>query len=810
MSDASDSTLNSVKALIGAFKTGATPAAAPAKSTAESAYIPPPFPVPPEDDKNELGRLPTTKKQTEDNYARQLLEEMSLKIPKKAAGQPAPECAGSLHISLFFDGTCNNEQDADEVYGSPKSALTNIGKLYRAANWAGRVPPAIDDGYFSYYIPGCGASFPQIGEKGYSLEGELFANGGEDRINQALLKTLSSLVYAVKKTRFLDSTLETYRQKMATTWPISMVTKNANRKSAIAEFCDQYLGKAVPQWPLQPTREFIQKAQKRIPKIKLFVYGYCRGASTARVFARWLEELLDNAPMPADATGSLPAGSELPSGPTLMGIPISIEFLGLMDSVSSVGVPHILPSATGHLGWAANYLHLPKTAGLVKNCYHFVAGHEQHGDLPLDSIRGADGKYPTGAVEVVYPGVHADVGGDCKPTELGKTRTNSTALLSQIALHDMYAAAFDAGAPLSVPEEVLPEGLKGKSYRVMQGPVVDQFKISRDVIDSFNVWLANGAQQEEPNTTGDAAKGGAVNEAAIAASGLARGATWQQIEDEIKQVQKVADKKAAAAKAEAQKKSTDASATATLSAPVYVPVKAKVLETLLADQISWITAWRTQRFASPDITRQHYNVQPFYLNAQNVAASAPAKTPPAQQSSGPRDVPVIDKDRLDRAASEYHRSHTGILALISQTALDVLPTTETDLLGGKAITSQESGYMQIKKNGDARRPALIASPLMMAFYDNYVHDTVAKYNHDPLHSSLTHGYFAPRTVYDHDDDRWDSVKQLGQRIKSVVDINIGDITMQTRTDLENPTTMSGNLGKIFRDIKSGAFKLLLP
>ncbi|MFY9996913.1 MAG: DUF2235 domain-containing protein [Leclercia sp.] len=470
MSGTSDSTLNTIKALIDAFKTGATPSATPA-STAEAASVPPPFPVSKNDEKQdelkERGRLPATKTLTEGNYARQRIEDLARGKSKTPGEKPVPDCAGSLHISLFFDGTCCNEKDADEVYGTPKPALTNIGRLYHAANWTNDTNTPENDGYFSYYFPGCGASFPEIGEENYSLDGELFANGGEDRINQALLKTFSSIVYAVSQTSVEDDVLGIYRQKMATNWPFSLVTKGFNRKNAINEFCDIYLGKVVPQWPLQPTREYIQRAQKRIPKIKLFVYGYCRGAATARAFACGLEALLDKTPMPLDATNTAPEGSAIPSGPTLLGIPVSIDFLGLMDTVSSVGVPHILPSATGHLGWAANSLQLPKTAGLVNSCCHFVAGLEQHGDLPLDSIRRPDGKYPTGAVEVVYPGVHADVGGDCKPTELGKVQTDSRQLLSQIALHDMYAAAFDAGAPLSVPQEVLPGCVKDKTYRIM-------------------------------------------------------------------------------------------------------------------------------------------------------------------------------------------------------------------------------------------------------------------------------------------------------------------------------------------------------
>ncbi|WP_196796659.1 T6SS phospholipase effector Tle1-like catalytic domain-containing protein, partial [Klebsiella aerogenes] len=249
------------------------------------------------------------------------------------------------------------------------------------------------------------------------------------------------------------------------------------------------------QWPRQPTRLHIQRSQRRIAKIKLFVYGYCRGAATARAFARGLESLLDDAKMPLDATNMLPAGTGVPGGPTLLGIPISIEFMGLLDTVSAVGVPHILPSATGHLGWAANSLRLPTTKGFLKSCYHFVAGHEQHGDLPLDSIRGPDGKYPAGAVEVVYPGMHVDVGGDCKPSELGKVQTDARSLLSKIVLHDMYAAAFDAGAPLSVPPEVLPGGAKDKTYRMMSVYVLDQFKISAQAIALFNAWQQAGAQQ---------------------------------------------------------------------------------------------------------------------------------------------------------------------------------------------------------------------------------------------------------------------------------------------------------------------------
>ncbi|MGR7204640.1 hypothetical protein ACU623_26290, partial [Klebsiella aerogenes] len=87
MSDTAESTLNSLKALIAAFQTGATPVTVKT-STAEAASLPPKFPGPddkkgkaPADDStqqkteyNERGRLPASRTQTEGNYARQYLE----------------------------------------------------------------------------------------------------------------------------------------------------------------------------------------------------------------------------------------------------------------------------------------------------------------------------------------------------------------------------------------------------------------------------------------------------------------------------------------------------------------------------------------------------------------------------------------------------------------------------------------------------------------------------------------------------------------------------------------------------------------
>ncbi|USC54991.1 DUF2235 domain-containing protein [Klebsiella pneumoniae] len=137
--------------------------------------------------------------------------------------------------------------------------------------------------------------------------------------------------------------------------------------------------------------------------IKLYVYGFSRGAASARAFVNWLSELL-------------PGGRRKGSKPELclksgdVKIRLSIEFLGLLDTVASVGIANIAPFAEGHMGWADGTMELPDN-GLIKKCTHLVSSHEQRLCFPLDSICRSDGTYPSYATEVVYPGMHSDIGG---------------------------------------------------------------------------------------------------------------------------------------------------------------------------------------------------------------------------------------------------------------------------------------------------------------------------------------------------------------------------------------------------------------
>jgi hypothetical protein len=144
------------------------------------------------------------------------------------------------------------------------------------------------------------------------------------------------------------------------------------------------------------------------------------------------------------------------------------------------------------MGWADDNQQLPE-GQLVKRCLHLVAGHEQRLCFPVESIRRASGEYPTNATEVIYPGVHSDVGGGYPPGDQGKAISkgkleHDSQLLSQIALHDLYADAFAHGAPLKVPAAVLPPDLRDQMWRSMTLEVAAEFDITPILVNRVNAW----------------------------------------------------------------------------------------------------------------------------------------------------------------------------------------------------------------------------------------------------------------------------------------------------------------------------------
>src|ERR1700738_1662839 len=99
-------------------------------------------------------------------------------------------CQQTLNITLFFDGTNNNDDEKNPWRDSITQTHTNVARLYNAAL---DKPP---QGIFSFYIPGVGTPFPQIGESTYSTEGKAFAKGFDERCVWGYTRVLNAVYNA--------------------------------------------------------------------------------------------------------------------------------------------------------------------------------------------------------------------------------------------------------------------------------------------------------------------------------------------------------------------------------------------------------------------------------------------------------------------------------------------------------------------------------------------------------------------------------------------------------------------------------------
>jgi hypothetical protein len=114
-----------------------------------------------------------------------------------------------------------------------------------------------------------------------------------------------------------------------------------------------------------------------------------------------------------------------------------------------------------------------------------VAAHENRASFPVDLIRAGE-TYTPNCLEIVYPGMHADVGGGYGLRDQGKgtqqadgsVRHSTADKLSQISLNDMYERALKAGVPLI--------SLDKKA----RGDLSDDFAISPELQDSFDTYMS--------------------------------------------------------------------------------------------------------------------------------------------------------------------------------------------------------------------------------------------------------------------------------------------------------------------------------
>lgn len=371
-------------------------------------------------------------------------------------GNPLMSCQQTLHISLFFDGTNNNDdKDNPKWRDSNTQRHTNVARLYKAALDNPR------NGVHKYYIPGVGTPFEKIGESTYSQDGKALAKGFNQRCVWACTRVLNAIYDAI--IRNAD-------------W-ILIPDIDAKTLCKLGAFCD----KSTFDLHFDDRLKILQvahanaKTENTIKKIWINAIGFSRGAAAARAFVNKLV----NEWAPSGMLG------KPEHGPTL---PYQVNFMGLFDTVASVGLPDSFRTAL-NLDLLDGHAHFASDDGLaipdwVRSCVHAFSIHEQRMSFPLDSIRQGGG-YTGGEVrrEIAYPGVHSDVGGGYGPGDQGKGCDESgngmdERKLSQIALHDMYIAALRYGVPMMKASDIL-----AIDY------LAEDFKLHADTIAAFNAWL---------------------------------------------------------------------------------------------------------------------------------------------------------------------------------------------------------------------------------------------------------------------------------------------------------------------------------
>lgn len=177
------------------------------------------------------------------------------------------------------------------------------------------------------------------------------------------------------------------------------------------------------------------------PPHDIALFGFGRGAALA-----WTLSLHLAAQGLPDLSGQ--------RGPFLMGQDFQIRFIGLFDTLGtfSLGSP------------AANVAPLDPIPDEVGHVLHCVAAHERRTLFDLQSLRDSPtNPLPPGRQELLYPGMHSDVGGGYNKLDQG--RSNS---LARLPLRDMYEAALARGVPF-LPLERL-KILDRELYREFQIP----------------------------------------------------------------------------------------------------------------------------------------------------------------------------------------------------------------------------------------------------------------------------------------------------------------------------------------------------
>lgn len=362
---------------------------------------------------------------------------LACNVPEKNT----PNCTGQVFLGMFFDGTGNN-RDAD----LPVHKQSNVVRLWKVhsdnSNSLAVAPPVF---LRKEYVPGVGTPFPEIGEKGESKTGKAMANGGQSRIFWGLIQTINSMHRYVMGGAPLMSDRDAGK--------FAEGKGDESSIDAIAEL----------KTKVASLKNILRTAKPHIMQFNISVFGFSRGAAQARTFCTWFYQLCEKSG----------------DGYTFAGVPVRIYFLGIFDTVAAVGATSVDifkdEIASGHAAWAKGTLGVHPA---IERCVHFVASHEVRGCFPLDSVRFM-GKYPTNCMEVVYPGVHSDVGGGYRPITQGRS-----------PLPDDSSYSFSALIPgIDMHKEAIATGVPLKTLKQMNKEEARDFTASPKTVDDYNAYI---------------------------------------------------------------------------------------------------------------------------------------------------------------------------------------------------------------------------------------------------------------------------------------------------------------------------------
>jgi hypothetical protein len=417
-------------------------------------------------------------------------------------GVPGESCKTNLFFGFFFDGTKNNYIQAEA--GKTHSNVARLYDCYPGLSVPGVLPPTTDwqnnparyTHFFKVYVPGVASPFPQVNDGGVGVQGTSGAAAGafgDRRIIWALLQAINNVHrYFLKAPLVSQSEVDALLNSIPLNkhsrslmqdrgWfsgPVPDKEKNLKPRYEFEKILRRLHSAVSKHWPDKKTGRAQKIDPAIVKKIYVSAFGFSRGATQARAFVNWFQSLCK---LDAHLRGKT-------DGMSLGGFDVEFDFLGIFDTVASVGPGNTFGNTVlgrlfdGHSVWADSEDSLRIPSGI--KCLHLVAAHELRRSFPLDSI-SVKGTLSNGCQEIVVPGVHSDVGCGYSPCEQGRgTDPNGDDMITRIPLLIMYKAARLNGVPLKLE---------------LASPVAKaRFALKVETMAAFNAYIATCKETQGP------------------------------------------------------------------------------------------------------------------------------------------------------------------------------------------------------------------------------------------------------------------------------------------------------------------------